>query len=136
LTAGQRVPGILTTEAAMKKEQALKHWAALPANQPVKPAVVPYKHKGSTYGQDGIRITGSPAFIDSVLSRLKELLAHENAETRLQLSYAEATDKETGAKTGSYSCYVQVHERGGEAQMVNAYASALCGRDVVLSRGF
>ena len=61
----------------MKKAEMLQHWQTIPDNQPVNPDPVPYKHEGSTYDQDGIRITGSKAFIDSVLSRLKELLQYE-----------------------------------------------------------
>ena len=55
---------------------------------------VPYKHTGSTFDQDGIRITGTEAFINAILSRLTELLVYEGDETRLQLSYKQATDKE------------------------------------------
>ena len=39
------------------------------------PRPVPYRHQGSTYDQDSLRITGSRAFIDAVLSRLTALLA-------------------------------------------------------------
>ena len=119
----------------MKKAEFIKHWAALPANQPLKPEVVPYKHKGTTFDEDGVRITGSPAFIDAVLSRLKDLLTFENTQTRLQVLHAESKDRKTGQLTGSYSCYVQVHERGEEAKMANALASAITGKDVILSSG-
>lgn len=119
----------------MKKAEFLKHWVGLPANQPIKPTFVPYKHKGTTFAEDGIRITGTPEFIDSVLSRLKDLLAFENTQTRLQVLHAESKDRKTGQPTGSYSCYVQVHERGEEAKMANALASALTGKDTILSSG-
>ena len=105
----------------MKKEQILSHWNSIDPNQPIKINQVAYKHKGSTYAEDGIRLTGSPEFIDSVLSRLKDLLKHENGSTRLQLNYQESKDRKSGTPTGSYNCYVQVHERGGEAKMMNAY---------------
>ena len=54
----------------MRKKDILSHWRGLAPNQPIQPAVVPYRHEGTTYGQDGIRLTGSPEFIDAVLSRL------------------------------------------------------------------
>ena len=54
----------------MRKKDLLAHWRKLPENLPLKPAVVPYVHEGSTFAQDGVRITGSQAFIDAVLSRL------------------------------------------------------------------
>ena len=80
----------------MRKNQALNHWNKLESDQALKPVPVPYKHTGSTYDQDGIRITGSPEFIDSVLSRLKDLLQYENGETRLQLVYNQSTCKKSG----------------------------------------
>ena len=103
----------------MRKAQILDHWQKIEANQQIKINSVPYKHTGSTYTEDGIRLTGSKPFIDSVLSRLKDLLAHENCNTRLQLNYQESKDRETQQLTGSWNCYIQVHERGREAKIVN-----------------
>jgi len=120
----------------MKKKELLTHWRGIAPNQPLDPAVVPYKHEGSTFDQDGIRITGSREWIDSVLSRLTDLLAHENCSTRLQVSYQEATDKVSRQPLGSFCCYVQVHQRGREAQMINAFASAVCGRQTIASAGY
>ena len=103
----------------MRKNIALNHWNKLETNQALKPIPVPYKHTGSTYDQDGIRITGSPKFIDSVLSRLKDLLQYENGETRLQLVYNQSTCKKSGLKMDSHNCYVQVHQRGNQALVIN-----------------
>jgi len=97
----------------MEKKPFLKHWAKLRANQKLNPKPVRYSHEGSTYAEDGIRITGSKAFVDSVLSRLKDLLACESGETRLQVVYKRSTDRESGKTISSYNCYVQVHQRGG-----------------------
>lgn len=97
----------------MEKKPFLKHWSSLRKNQKLQPKPVPYRHEGSTYVQDGIRITGSRTFVDSVLSRLKDLLAFEADETRLQVAYDRSTDRESGTKVSSYNCYVQVHARGG-----------------------
>ena len=97
----------------MEKEPFLKHWSKLKANQKLDPKPVRYTHEGSTYTEDGIRITGSKAFVDSVLSRLKDLLEFENDETRLQVVYKRTTDRESGKNLTSYNCYVQVHGRGG-----------------------
>jgi hypothetical protein len=112
----------------MRKAQILNHWQSIEPDQAIKIDSVMYKHKGSTYAEDGIRLTGSPEFIDSVLSRLKDLLKHENGSTRLQLNYQESKDRVTGNLTGSYNCYVQVHERGGEAKMVNAMTGQITSR--------
>lgn len=103
----------------MRKKELLSHWEAIKPNQEIKPAVVPYKHEGSTFDQDGIRLTGSQKFIDSVLSHLKPLLQHENGTTRLQVSHSQATDRHTGAKLDSFKCYIQVHQRGRQAQICN-----------------
>jgi hypothetical protein len=114
----------------VKKREILAHWRRLAPNQPIAPAVVPYKHHGTTYGQDGIRLTGSPQFIDAVLSRLRDLLEFESLTTRLQVTYQESKDRATGEKLGSYNCYIQVHERGDEAKLVNL------GSGQLLSAGY
>jgi len=104
----------------MRKAQFLNHWNDIDPDQTIQIQQVPYKHKGSTYDQDGIRITGSTEFIDSVLSRLKDLLAHENGNTRLQVVYKQSTCRKTQQPIDGFNCYVQVHERGSQAKMVNA----------------
>jgi hypothetical protein len=113
------------------KKDFLAHFAGLQEQgpQPLEPTPVPYKHEGSTYAQDGIRITGSREWIDAVLSRLTELLGAENQLTRLQVNYTQATDKQNNP-IDSWVCYLQVHERGGEAQMANVLSGT------ILSRGY
>jgi len=99
--------------ARLTKAQAITHWDNLPALNPadlINP--IPYEHKGSTYAEDGIRITGSQDFCDAVMSRLKSMMACENGVTRLGLSYKQATDKETGEPFDSWAVYIQCHERG------------------------
>ena len=113
----------------MNKEQIVNHWQGLKSNQPIAISPVPYKHQGSTYAEDGIRITGSKPFIDSVLSRLKDLLEHENSDTRLQLVYKQSVDKDTGVELPSFNCYIQVHERGHEARMCNAFIDGIKQRN-------
>jgi hypothetical protein len=107
----------------MNKAEIKTHWHSIDENQPVKPFAVPYRHTGSTYGLDGIRLNGSKEFIDSVLSNLKGLLNFENGETRLQLVYKQSTDRNTGLPLGdqSWNCYVQVHQRGNQSIMANHY---------------
>lgn len=115
----------------MKKKEMLNHWNSLKQTEAsqIKPQIVPYKHVGSTYDEDGIRLTGSCEFIDSVLAVLKPLLRYENGQTRLQVVYKQSTDRKTGELMNSHNCYIQVHERGGQAQAINtmiegAYARA------------
>ena len=103
----------------MRKKEFLNHFGNIESNQSIKVSPVLYKHKGSTYAEDGIRLTGSREFIDSILSRLTDLLEYENCNTRLQCVYKESTDRHTGAQLDSFNCYLQVHERGGQAKMIN-----------------
>ena len=117
----------------MQKREMLEHWREIKPNQPIAITQVPYKHAGSTYAEDGIRITGSQPFIDSVLSRLTDLLDYENGETRLQVVYKESQDRETGVALNSYNCYLQVHERGGEAKAVNAFVEGIRARRQVVA---
>jgi hypothetical protein len=112
------------------KGETLARWTSLPENLPLNPAVVPYKHEGSTYCEDGIRITGSRQWIEAVLSHLKPLLAHEGTTTRLAVSLSEATDRETRAPLGTWSCYIQVHERGREAKIANTILGGLYDREL------
>jgi len=63
-----------------------------------------------------------------VLSRLTDLLEYENGSTRLQVVYKESIDKDTGVALNSYNCYIQVHERGREAQIMNAIVAGAKAR--------
>ncbi len=97
----------------MEKKQFLKHWTSLRRNQKRQPRPVRYGHEGSTYAEDGIRITGSRTFVDGVLSRLKDLLQYECDETRVQVVYDRSSDRESGKRLNSWNCYLQIHQRGG-----------------------
>lgn len=110
---------------SLKKREFLEYWANLHPGKPITPRPVPYKHTGSTYMEDGIRITGTRQFVDQVLSRLQELLEYEAEETRLQVNYQQSTNRETGQPVDAWNCYIQVHERGGEAKMANLFVKAM-----------
>ncbi len=96
----------------MEKEQFLKYWGEIRKNRKLEPRPVRYGHEGSTYAEDGIRITGSRTFVDSVLSRVKDLLAFENDVTRLHVIYQRSSDRINGKLLSAWNCYVQVHRRG------------------------
>lgn len=114
----------------MNKGEFLAYWQGIEEGQAVRPVPVAYKHEGSTFDEDGIRLTGSAAFIESVLSRVKDLLNYEAGGTRLQVSYGEAVDKDSGLPLGSYRCYVQVHERGREARIANGIFGSVYDREL------
>lgn len=106
----------------MKKCDLLHHWRGLPENMDPMPHFepVPYKSTGSTYGACGVRIDGTPEFIDAVLSRLKPLLQGECADTRLALTRRPASS-DFKATPNSVDrgevCYIRLHERGHEAKI-------------------
>jgi len=105
----------------MRKWAMLKYWTAIEPNQSISPEPVPDRHRGSTYGQDSIRVTGSANFCDGVLSRLKDLLSHESVDTRLQVNYQQVTDRETGhPMPDQWAVYIQVHERGRQMGLAMA----------------
>ena len=112
----------------MLKAEMLAHWGRVEPNQVLRPGVVPYKHKGSTFDQDGIRITGSKTWIDAVLSRLTDLLTYEGIDTRLQVSYRQSNDKAGNLIPDAYNCYVQVHQRGSEGAIMQAYLQGNTGK--------
>lgn len=119
----------------MKKKDALIQWRGLGDNLPIIPHMqpIPYKATGSRYGACGIRIDGSPDFIDAVLSRLKDLLAGENSVTRLELARSEV-NKDGGIKKFENAatskgkpaevCYIRLHMRGHEGSIAAAIFGA------------
>lgn len=114
----------------MKKDEALSHWKALPDGLPILPHFhpIPYKAEGSKYGACGIRIDGNPAFVDAVLSRLKDLLDGENQVTRLGLARNPVAAPTVNGKTKAFHnaessaecCYIRLHMRGREGGMAMA----------------
>jgi len=113
----------------MKKEDALKVWQGIPANQPILKKMKPirYKTTGSRYGACGIRIDGTPEFIEAVLSNLKDLLPGENQSTRLELAWNEVKSTEINGQTKTFDnaecnaqvCYIRLHERGEEGKILH-----------------
>lgn len=97
------------------KAQILKYWKTLGGEQPIPMKPIKYDHKGSTYGEDGIRITGSPNFIQAVLGKLRELLRYEGPETKLGVVYRQTFSKKReamGLSPVSFVFYIQSKERG------------------------
>lgn len=68
--------------------------------------------KGSSYGEDGIRITGSWAFIGSILGRLKELLQYENPQSKLRLVFRGIdSTRLANPEKQAYAFYVNLERR-------------------------
>jgi hypothetical protein len=118
---------MLTTEKkSTRKAETLRHWQELPpAQNPLEHMqAIEYQARGSRYGACGIRIDGTPEFIDAVLSNLKQLLAGENCVTRLELSRARVLREQSGPVDGrkfvnaeerAECCYIRLHQRGRQA---------------------
>lgn len=97
------------------KAQIMSYWRTLRGDQPIPMKPIPYDHKGSTYGEDGIRITGSPIFIQAVLGKLRELLRYEGSDTKLGVVYRQTASKKRqalGLSPSSFVFYIQAKERG------------------------
>jgi hypothetical protein len=71
-----------------KKSEIMQTWANLKPDAPIYMTPVKSSVEGTkSFGEDGIRISGSWPFIASVLGRLKELMEYENPQTRLKLVF-------------------------------------------------
>lgn len=101
------------TTDGLTKAEFLRYWRGLKAD-PLRPKPVPYHHEGSTYAEDGIRITGRREWIDSVIGRLSDLLEYDTGHTRLQVIYRRATDRQ-GGELDAWTCYISIRARGGYA---------------------
>ena len=95
------------------KEEIVAFWQKLRPDTPIQMRPIDYAHKGSTYGEDGIRITGTPQFISSVIARLKELLHFETPSTKLAVTYRETeSPSQIGQNKTSYVFYVAAKQSG------------------------
>ena len=95
------------------KEQILNFWNNLPSNISIvsgKP--IPPRFQGSTLPYDGIRVSGTSQFINSVMSRVKDIVKYDGNNTKLNLLYKQQVDKNTDYPLpNSFVFYVQVRER-------------------------
>ncbi len=112
----------------MTKAQTLQAWRSLePRQNPLALMVpIPAKTTGSRYGCCGVRIDGTPQFIDAVLSNLQGLIDGENNVTRLELARNKVTCKPgykagQNASEGAESCYIRLHMRTRQGSHVSAF---------------
>ena len=92
-----------------KRAEALEFWKQLKPNLPIVLEPIPEGHEGTKFRKDGIRITGSPQFISSTLSRLKELLAWERPGYKLDVEYRQVESKDSNpAEPPDYVFYIHV----------------------------
>lgn len=100
-----------------KKSEIIQMWKNLRPDVPViiQPMFEdPLSGETSSYGEDGVRISGSWQFISSVMSRLKEILTFENSNTKLRLIFRGVDkDKSTRPDRQSFVFYVNAEYRAG-----------------------
>lgn len=93
-----------------KKSEIIQMWQNLKPSpimmRPVEPG-----HKGTRFRNDGIRITGSSEFINSVLARFKDILAYDNQPNMsLDVEYRLQTSGKQGVSMPSYAFYVYLEQ--------------------------
>jgi hypothetical protein len=98
-----------------KKEEILQMWKNMRADTPIIMTPIldnPTGGETSTYGEDGIRLTGSWNFISAVLARLKEIVWYENPQNKLRLVFR-GIDKSRDARPDrqSYVFYCNLENR-------------------------
>lgn len=108
--------GTLQTDSkpwSAKKPEILQMWRNLRPDQPIYMTPMTKNPGGEnhSYGEDGVRITGSWHFISSVMGRIKDLMAYENPSSRLRLVFR-GVDKDKGDPNKvSYVFYVNTENR-------------------------
>ena len=91
-----------------KRADVISMWEKLQANLPIAIKPVRLGFRGSKFRQDGIRVTGSPQFITSVISRIKDLLVYETkSDTKLEVEFRQIESKD-GDPTPQYVFYIHV----------------------------
>jgi hypothetical protein len=98
-----------------KKPEIMQMWQNLRSDTPIYMTPISKKETGvdgQSYGEDGIRITGSYQFIASVLGRIKDLLAYENPQTKLRLVFRGVDKMHSGPDKNAFVFYVNVENRG------------------------
>lgn len=98
-----------------KKSEIMQMWRQINPNLPIIMTPMHKSSEGKTrsYGEDGIRITGSWQFIASIIGRLKELLFYENPKNKLRLIFKGIdSSKNARADRQSFVFYVNSQSRG------------------------
>lgn len=100
-----------------RRADVLKFWRNLQHDLPLQPTPIEKNHRGTRFRRDGLRITGTSMYINSVLSNLKQFLDYENSDrTKLDVEY-----RQIESKSGEYQstpifvCYVYVMKRKDDA---------------------
>ena len=100
------------------KAEILDLWKTLKPGMPLHIDPIPVIKKGSRYDADGIRITGTSIFINTVLSRFKDMLQYEQSPyLKLDVAYQEIMKNKEPGKEPRYVCYIHVVQREKKAHI-------------------
>ena len=96
-----------------KKPEILQLWKQLRPDQPIYMTPMAKKAEGGnqSYGEDGVRITGSWNFISSIMGRIKEIMAYENPNSKLRLVFRGVDKSKGDPNKVSYVFYVNMENR-------------------------
>jgi hypothetical protein len=99
------------------KDEVLELWKNLRPDLPIIMTPIadkPVGKKGnSSYGEDGIRVTGSWEFIASVMARLKEIVGWENPSHKLRIVFRGIDpNRLSQPNRQSFAFYVNLEKRG------------------------
>ena len=97
------------------KDQILQMWQNMRPDTPINITPINTNDPNrdtKTYGEDGVRITGTWNFIASVMGRLKDLMVFENPKTKLRLIFR-GVDSTRDARPDrqSYVFYANLEQR-------------------------
>lgn len=107
-----------TDSGSVRKADAMKWLNRLdePTASELKRAFIPKPtgFTGSTYPSSisNIRVTGDPAFIETLAGLLKPIQDLEGSGTRVEINLQQTEDRDSGELTGNYALYLSVAERG------------------------
>jgi hypothetical protein len=94
-----------------KKQDILSLWNSVRTDAPIQIQPVSANHTGNRFDQDGIRITGSSQFINSVLGRLKPLLMYvDHPSLELDIKYRQILKRNLSDRN-SFACYINVIQK-------------------------
>jgi hypothetical protein len=94
-----------------KKADVLSLWKSTRPDNPISVQPVPSHHVGNRFDQDGVRITGSSQFINSILGKLKSFLVYdEHPSLGLDVKYRQVQRRNLSDRP-SFACYINVVQK-------------------------
>jgi len=98
-----------------KRKDVIDLWKKVRPDMPLNPTPVPHHHRGNRFDQDGVRITGSSQWINSLLGRLKPLLVYDEYPLLdIDIKYRQIQRRDLTDKP-SFACYINVVEKKKES---------------------